>query len=698
VSELSVQEATAATASRYPFSTRSPAAFYVSLMRRYWRLLALMALLTAIYSGLSALRLGALGLLVDVVDETGAPKASGKEPAAPEAKDDPPRDRAKILKTFEEWWKKLLPASMPPPTVDLRSPGGVTRFLKVFAAILCALALVLGGLYFAKEYLSQLLVVRMVVDVRKSLFNQLTLQEVSYFHDRRLGDLLSRTTNDVDLIQRSLRFLYENIFQQPLTILFSMLVACLAHPLLFLVAVPVWGLVTLPVLRSGRKVYRHTRDRQEKLGLITESLQQLFGGIRVVKAFGMERREREDFDKKNRSFVRYFMRVRRAKIRARFFQEIFYHLALAGLIVAGAWLLTNPGSLHIDKGSFVTFFVALMSAYNPLKQVTKAWQEVQESLPGAERVLEVLRRDPLVRDRPGARDFPGLRETISFERVSFSYQQVPGLEAAAARGPSRAAAVSEIDLGVNRGEVVALVGASGGGKSTLVDLLARFYEPQEGCISVDGVDIREFRLGSYLEAIAIVSQDPFLFNTTIRENIRCGREGASDDEVVAAAKVANAHGFILEQPQGYDTVIGERGAKLSGGQRQRLTIARAVLKNAPILILDEATSALDSEAEREVQQAIDVLLRERTTFVIAHRLSTVIGADKICVLEDGRIVETGRHQELLDQRGRYWRLYSSQTKAEERASRAASRPQGAATEEVRESGSSGHLTPSSRRT
>ena len=277
--------------------------------------------------------------------------------------------------------------------------------------------------------------------------------------------------------------------------------------------------------------------------------------------------------------------------------------------------------------------------------------------PGVERVLEVLNETPEIRDVSDAVAFPERFEKINFSGIGFTYRSASAESESAGR---LSAALKDIDLEVAEGQVVALVGPSGSGKTTFVDLVARFYDPTEGGIIVDEVDIRDFQHASYLENIAIVSQEPFLFNTSIMENIRYGRDSATDGEVMQAAKVANAHEFIMLQEDGYETEIGDRGMKLSGGQRQRLTIARAMLKDAPILILDEATSALDSESEKEVQGGINNLMQRRTTFVIAHRLSTVTGADKIVVLDNGRIMETGTHEELLKREGRYHSLYTSQ--------------------------------------
>jgi subfamily B ATP-binding cassette protein MsbA len=627
------------------FAISSPGAFYASLLARYWRRFALMMGLSLVYAGVSSSRIAVGGFLVDAV----------------RVRFQPDHDPGKPLRLLDQVIAWFDPESVVTPQLK-GDPEFLMTFLLLVTAGFGVAMVAMTAASFFKDYLTQSLIVHMVVDLRTALFDHLSLQSVAYFNRQRAGDVISRLTNDVNAVQLSFRFYFETICHEPLIILGSLAMALWASPLLFVLVVPLLGLVTYPVFRSGKKVIKHGRGRLEKLGLVTEAIQQLFTGIRIVKAFCMEGHERREFRRRNEEYIRSTMKMNKAKIKGATAQELLYNVGVAGLALAGAWLLLNE-VLGIED--FVMFVGGMLTTYRPLKSLARAWNQIQESTAGVERVLEVLSEAPRLTDRDGALEFPGVRERIGFEGVGFSYEsrgeapapagsswdRVPPIDIAVLRG---------VSFEVRAGDVTGIVGPSGAGKSTVVDLLARFYDPLEGRITVDGRDIREFRHASYLWGIAIVSQDPFLFNATIRENILYGRPQASHAEVEEAARVAFAHDFIMEQPDGYDTSLGERGVLLSGGQRQRITIARAVLKNAPILILDEATSALDSFAEKEVQKAMENLMRERTTFVVAHRLSTVAGADRILVFDGGRLVESGAHEDLLARGGTYSFLWRSQ--------------------------------------
>ncbi len=644
-----------------------PGVFAWALARRYWTLLLVILICMGTYSAFLALRLGAVGLVTDatvfLIRERDAEEGKAVQ-------------KGKILQGFEEIWKDNLGPD--PPTAGIQEPRRFYAFLVslVIAAVL--LGLFMGISYFLKELLAQKLVLKIIADIRQAIVDHLVVQSLAFFNQQRAGDLMSRVTNDVISLNMTLRILFSTLVQEPIKIFACLAVAYSISWWLTLGVLPFYILLFLPIFRAGRKVKRYGKHSLEKLGEVTEDLQQLFTGIRTVKAFGMDEHERRDFEAKNRAYVRKTLKMFRARVTGHTLQEIGYNVGIALLFLLCGWLLYSQRA-QLSAGQFTIFGAALVQIYQPIKTLSKAWNQIQESRGGYERILQLLRSRPRVLDDPGALEFPGLKDEIRFNQVSFAYNGENLLEEEPApaapadkdenqseildRKPSQNGALPvlrDISFQVPMGRVVAIVGPSGAGKSTLVDLLARFYDPTEGSILVDRVDIRCYRHASYLRSVAIVSQDPFLFNTTIEENIAYGRAGATREEVEEAARRAFAHEFICEQPEGYATVIGERGVMLSGGQRQRLTIARAILKNAPILILDEATSSLDSAAEKEVQRALENLMENRTTFIIAHRLSTIVHADRIIVLHEGRIVEEGTHRDLLERRGQYWSLYRLQ--------------------------------------
>jgi subfamily B ATP-binding cassette protein MsbA len=383
-------------------------------------------------------------------------------------------------------------------------------------------------------------------------------------------------------------------------------------------------------------------------------MHQMFSGIRIVKSFEMEAEEVRTFEERNHDFFRQSMKVARAKaLSASVMQMLEALIMLAIFVIGGFYVVKARPENGISTGDFITFMVACISMNRPLKVLGKAYSSLQEAIAACERVFELMDTPPEIQDAPDAVDLPRIERGVRFDHVTFAYETEPVL--------------LDIDLEARPGQIVALVGPSGGGKSTLCDLLCRFYDPQAGAITLDGVDLRKIRSKSLLGHVAVVSQETFLFHATIAENIRYGKRDATDEEVAEAARAANIHDFIAGLPEGYRTLVGERGARLSGGQRQRIAIARAILKDPALLILDEATSALDTESERLVQEALNRLMvsptrsrQGRVTFCIAHRLSTVQRADRIVVLDAGRIVEQGTHDELLRRGGLYERLYRLQ--------------------------------------
>ena len=453
------------------------------------------------------------------------------------------------------------------------------------------------------------------------------------------------------MLQQSISNVIEDIVRQPFTLLFVLGYLLKTDWRLTLAALVLFPLVLVPILVYGRKTRNASRAGQESQASLVAVLHESIAGFRVVKAFGMEQREAADFRELCRQFFRQRMRV----IHSRALTSPLIEL-VAG--AGGALVFVYAYQVGMQSSQLVTMVLGLFMLYDPVKKIGRVHLQIQESMSGAERVFQVLDTKPTVVEVPAAKTLPRLRTSIHFENVSFRYGGVAG--------GNDGVVLENVDLEIPAGSLTAVVGASGAGKTTLFNLIPRFYDPASGAVKVDGMDIRECTFKSLREQIGLVTQETFLFNDTVANNIGYGKTGASLDEVIEAAQRAHAHDFIVQMPKQYETVIGESGMKLSGGQRQRLAIARAILKNPPILLLDEATSALDTESERAVQAALDDLMwggkqkKSHTMLVIAHRLSTVQHADRIIVLDKGRIVEEGTHDQLLALGQVYKRLYEMQ--------------------------------------
>ncbi len=500
---------------------------------------------------------------------------------------------------------------------------------------------------FFNNYLFQVIGLGATNDLRGDLYQRLLRQSSRFYAEHPSGELMSRVSNDVSVMQNAVTNRLLDLFQQSLTLVGMIWFLLSIHFKLALVCLLILPAVGYPFAKFGKGMRRTSSRSQERLADLASLVAEAVRGHRVVKAFGMERFELERFNQAARKHLK-------VKLKSQLFahgsgpviETVAVLFAAAFLIYAGKEIRAG----NLSPSQMVQFLVNLLMLYDPIRKINKVNMILQEALAAGARVKQIMEVPIDVEDRPGARELAADWRQIDFEAVSFTYDESKPEETV----------LRELNLHIPRGQVVAIVGRSGAGKSTLVNLLPRFFDASEGAVRIDGIDLRDLTLESLRAQIGIVTQDTILFNDTVRHNIAYGREDLSTEAVKAAAEAANADDFISQLPEGYDTEIGESGIKLSGGQRQRLAIARALLKNPPILILDEATSHLDSESEALVQGALQNLMSGRTALVIAHRLSTVQRADRILVMEDGRIVQDGKHEALLQETGVYRRLYDRQ--------------------------------------
>jgi len=523
------------------------------------------------------------------------------------------------------------------------------KWRKVLGALLI-IFVVRAVTSFFSEYAFQKVGLSTVRDLRNELYERIILQSHRFFSERSTGEMVSRVVSDADAIQAAVSTRMGDLFQESITLIGLIAYLFISNTELAVISLVVAPIIVLPVVQFGKRLRRTTHRSQERMADIATLLEETIRGVRIVKAFTMEKFEIGRFREATRKHLVWNLRAQRVQAMTSPVMELLAGLCMIALFSYAHRRIAN-GTLSV--GQFVAFLAGLAMMYAPIKKLNKVNLSVNTALTAAERVFRMLDIDNEVKEKPEAVELRGVGSGIRYEGVTFGYRDDEPV-------------LRHVTLHVRPGAVVALVGGSGAGKSTFVNLLPRFYDVTRGAITIDGHDVRDVKLLSLRQLMGYVTQEVVLFNDTVRNNIAYGRSDADDARVIDAAKAANAHDFIMSLPNGYDTEIGESGVLLSGGQRQRIAIARALFKDPPILVLDEATSALDTESERLVQQALNNLMRGRTTLVIAHRLSTIRNADKIVVLDRGAIAESGRHEELVAHRGVYRKLYDLQFLEEER--------------------------------
>lgn len=526
----------------------------------------------------------------------------------------------------------------------MQTPNGEIKALAVICLmVLGAIILKNFFLYLSIYYITPIRN-SIINDMRKSMFKKILALPIGYFNDQKKGDIMSRLTNDLGDVESSIINVLETVFREPVTIfLFFVYMVILSPQLtLFLILfLPFSGLI---IGRIGRSLKKQSTRVQEKLGTILSTIDETLGGIRIIKGFNAEKKQYEKFSTQNDELFIIKNRANRKRDIASPVSEVLGFTAIVCVLWFGGRLVLRNSFL--DPGDFIAYIVIFSQVIQPLKSLSAASYNIRKGSASVDRIEHLINEDVSIKEVANPVQLEAFRHSIEFRNISFYYEDKIILE--------------DINLKIEKGKTIALVGSSGAGKSTLVDLVPRFHDVEKGELLIDGINIRQYSLESLRGQMGIVTQEAILFNDTIANNIALGMDNATKEQIVEAAKIANAHNFILQKEAGYETNIGERGNKLSGGEKQRVTIARAVLKNPPILILDEATSSLDTESERLVQDAINKLMSNRTSIVIAHRLSTIRHADEIIVLRKGRIVERGTHMSLMTIDGFYKRLVMMQ--------------------------------------
>ncbi len=521
-------------------------------------------------------------------------------------------------------------------------PYGALQWVSV--AIIISVFLSNVFRYFSQRIMENLRI-RTLKNLRKSVFNNVMNLHLGYFNDQRKGDIISKIASDVQVVQFSVTSTLQVVFKEPLQLIAYMVMLLIISVKLTSFAILVIPVSAYVISRIVKKLKRQATEAQQVFGNMISYLDEALSGIRIIKAFNATQFIKDRFNDENTKYSKISRRmVRRQQLGSPVSEFLGVSMVAVILLYGGHLVLSPDGGLEATE--FIAYIALFSQVMRPAKALTDSFSNINSGIAAGERVLELIDHKSDIQDAPNALPIKDFKEAIKFENVHFAYTQEPVLEG--------------INLDIKKGQTVALVGPSGSGKSTMMDLIPRFIDVTAGRVLFDGQDVRTLKMDDVRSLIGLVDQEAVLFNDSVYNNIAFGLEGVPMEEVIKAAKIANAHDFIAALDEGYHTVIGDRGSKLSGGQRQRICIARAILKNPPILLLDEATSALDTESERLVQDALNKLMQNRTTVIIAHRLSTVKHADVICVLEDGKIIESGNHQELLMQQGLYRKLIDMQ--------------------------------------